>query len=151
MLQWMQVFFRNIGIFVVGIILGVFILYLSDRSPPVVIHGYSLGKVAYIVGEPLTIDWNLERDVSRQCDLTLYAEIIDSDKNRYTYDKQTVPAHLLSLRDDMSPSVSKVVRTIPDNMSQGIAHYNVLLEYVCNPTHRLWPIRIPLSAQFVIQ
>lgn len=149
-MQWLHTFFKNIGLFVSGIFLGLILLYLSDRSPPVAVHGYSLSKPAYEIGEVLKVDWNLTRDTVRECDATVYAEVIDSQKNKFVYEPKHIPAEILSLRDNMSPKISKVVRQIPENLSSGIAHYNVVLEYQCNPTHKVWPIRVPLTAQFVI-
>lgn len=150
-MSWLHTFFRNVGLMVTGIVLGVFLLYVSDRAPPITVNGYSLSEPSYYVGEPLQIDWNLDRDITRYCDLTIYAEVIDSENNKWVYEPKYVPAEILQMRDDVSPKVSKVVRQIPYNLSSGIAHYNVVLEYECNPVHQVWPIRVPLSAQFVIE
>lgn len=149
-MEWLHTFFKNVGLFVTGILIGIVILFLSDRSPPVTVHGYSLSDASYHVGEPLKIDWNLERDITRDCDCTIYSEVIDSEGNKYSYETQHIPSELLKVRGKSSPGISKVVRQIPYNLSSGIAHYHVVLEYKCNPTHSLWPIRVPLTAQFVI-
>lgn len=123
----------------------------ADREPPFAITGPVQVENAR-AGEKMRIVAPVRRDVDRDCHVTWVRYIIDGQHVRHDF---LEPERFMSaegLRQQhaaMGPYLRLAV-DIPRGAAPGQSSYQVSLEYVCNPTHWIVPIRVHMRVDFEV-
>lgn len=119
----------------IGLVLSVpAALMWVDRDPPVRRISSSVETPAVRAGGELVVRYVIDRQ--RDCETTVERTLIDGDGEMYVLDS----ARRTSNGPTGMRSYKRVV-PIPAGAAPGAARYRVVTAYVCNPMHRLWPIK----------
>jgi hypothetical protein len=133
-----------IGAFMLAIFLVAAIKWSGEDTAPFALLNYE--APAFVVGQNLVVKADVRRDVSRSCSFrstkTLYdghgVKLVEYPELRLS--ASTLHSRTLMFKDKLSLSVPT-----PEGMSPGPVVLKVLLEYECNPLHRVWPIQVRLE------
>lgn len=123
-----------------------------DRDPPIRIFAQFAGPVpAGVPGSEVRFSFPVERDLERDCSLSVQRWIVDSAGQQRLYGpEQTISPTGLRLRDKLNPDRLELTINVPETLSSGRAHLLTEASYVCprNLTTLVYPIRVSFSWPF---
>lgn len=125
--------------------------WATDREPPFAITGPVVVKNAQ-AGQQFSFVAPVRRDIERDCDVSWTRFIVDGLGVRHDFLEKTRSMSadgIRNLQSDMGPYLRLSV-PIPQGAAPGRASYQNALEYVCNPTHWLVPIRVHMRIDFEV-
>lgn len=139
----------RIGLCFAGAVVAAAGWLAADRVPP-----YTALEYAATDGPPLgavTLVGRVVRDVDRDCEVTAVRYMDDAIGRRYLMSgpQYFSPAAARAL-NARSPGVVQFTAVVPGTATPGDAKHVVDLTYVCNPTHRVWPVRLTVEYAFRI-
>jgi hypothetical protein len=110
-------------------------LWVSDRDPPIRYSGVRALAPTVEQGGTIGVEFDVFRE--RICPVTVRRWLYDSASTRHSIPSFTTGLELLAGRE-----VYQRLITVPPGAATGHAQYQVVLDYACNPVHRLlnWPI-----------
>ena len=130
---------------ITAVIFAPLIWWIADRSPPVIFEGYDLFPPKVRPGE--TIYRVVKVNRLRHCITDPDTVMIDGAKVRWQFDEPP----LLS-PGPLGHDSYKRPMVIPMQANPGTAEIRVSATYVCNPIHKIWPIKViaePLTFEIV--
>jgi hypothetical protein len=130
--------------------LGQIAAWAWDREPPFKLIGYSVERPVH-VGGPLRITLAVQRDLTRQCDVTVSRWIVDGRKFLIYLPQLAMDAHAIASLEQSSKDENRILLQMPDDAAPGNASYVTTLSYVCNPVHRFLPVRFSYEIPFVLE
>jgi hypothetical protein len=101
-------------------------------------------------GEQVQIVAKVSRDVSRGCASDMSRYIFDGRGTRWDEQTRHFSADTIELMSKQSPDMLRVSVTVPLDAYPGAASVVSDLEYRCNITHAVWPIRSSVVMPFTI-
>lgn len=111
---------------------------LSDNQPP---YSYIIEK-SYVIPNPsqaghqVTVHWELK--VNRLCAGVIVRTIVDAKTGaKVSYD----PTPSLSTMRMQDTSLERTF-FLPEGAQPGPKLYRANAEYICNPLHRIWPLKV---------
>jgi len=128
-------FLDVLALAVVLVVFAPLIWWVTDRSPPVNIMGYGIFPPTVKAGETVFRVIKVER--FRICETDPDTVIVDGAKVRWNYEE---PALIAPGRLGIDEYKRPVV--IPMQAAPGPAEMRTSATYICNPVHRIWPIRV---------
>jgi hypothetical protein len=123
----------------IAVCLGQIAAWSLDRDPPIRLIGYSVERPVH-PGGPLRITLAVQRDLSRQCDVTISRHLVDGRGFRYYLPQIAMDASAIEALERSSKDENRILLQMPDDAAPGRAQYVSALSYACNPVHRLWPV-----------
>lgn len=123
-----------------------------DRSPPIRLfaeQGYPVPAAHR--GEEVKFSFPIDRDLDRNCDLTVQRWIVDSSSERREYGPVREVSHAgIVNRELLDPDRLRIAIVVPPTLAIGRAHLLTEAAYSCsrNLTTYLWPIRMSFSWPF---
>lgn len=126
-------------------------LYWSiDRNPPLSING-RITAPRVIPGGTALLEIPVMRETWRNCSTQFRKYLTDSKGEEFDYGiEQVISADSLM---DMERRAGPWIKTsihIPLTTSAGFANLAIDASFVCNPIHRIWPIRSILNIPIVV-
>jgi hypothetical protein len=127
--------------------LGQVLVWAFDREPPLRLVGYAVERPVH-PGGPLRITLAVERDMRQACDVQITRYIIDGRGFRFYLPQIGLDAHAISELHATTRDENRILLQMPDDAAPGEARYGNALSYVCNPVHKLWPVRVAFEVPF---
>lgn len=110
-----------------------------DRKLPFELRGYSITAVPR--GGLAVLEAQVVRDTKRNCAATFNRYILDSAGTRFDLTGvQYSTAAAIKQIEHSSPGRLRVAVEVPDNASVGPAKVVTAVEYICNPSQRIFPL-----------
>jgi len=128
-------FLDVLALAVVLVVFAPLIWWITDRTPPVRFIEYGIFPPTVRAGETVYRIIKLER--LRLCETDPDTVIIDGAKVRWNYEEPPLIAPGSIGVDEYKRPV-----VIPLQASPGPAEMRTSASYICNPIHRIWPIKI---------
>lgn len=128
---------------------GQIAVWALDRTPPFAMLSYyapptQRGTVLHLTGEVM-------RDVERGCGVIFSRHLIDAQGYRIDLTtSQRMSAAALTDMDRVMPQKLFLAVHIPAYTSPGRARLATVLQYECNPLHRIWPIPVEMTIDFEV-
>jgi len=120
---------------VVAVVFAPLIWWITDRTPPVRFIEYGIFPPTVRPGETIYRVIKVER--FRICETDPDTVIVDGARVRWNYEEPPlISPGPLGFDEYRRPVV------IPLQASPGVAEMRTSATYVCNPVHRIWPIRV---------
>lgn len=141
--RWSLAHPKTLLLFAAMLPLLAFMYFFYDRDPPTIITGVPAIPRAR-VGEEVTINVPMDRDLGRNCSVSITRSIVDSSlQNTILVPHQEIGPQGLRLRDEMDEHYFHVKFTIPVGLPSGRAHLLTDASWMCgkNPTTWVMPIR----------
>ena len=111
----------------------------SDRAPPFqVLEVYPAAARA---GEYVTIVANVRRDLHRKCDAIASRSVFDGRGTRFDEQTRRFTRETIEKMGRESPGILRVSVKIPGEAAPGSGSVVSDLDYQCNITHAIWPIK----------
>lgn len=127
----------------------VLVSWAFDRKPPFELYSYEASSPR--AGETLEFVAHVRRDIPRDCSVSFSRHMFDSTGARLDIQASTLMTpQALSMLDKVTPDHLKLRVPIPAGAASGPAQFVTSLEYVCNPLHTIWPIRVQMQANFEV-
>lgn len=111
--------------------------WVSDREPPTAIVAVDVMTPTVPPGGELRINYRLHR---WRADCAIHADRVIIDSRRAQYSLPDVDFAASPSQRTGEDSTTSIV-PIPPNIAQGLAEYRAITTFVCNPSHRIWPIK----------
>ena len=130
---------------VVAIVFAPLVWWVADRSPPIELTGWAALPPEVKPGD--TIYRVIRVNRLRVCETDPDTLVIDGAKVRWHFEEPKIVAPGKIGADEYRRPV-----VIPMQASPGSAEMRVSSTFVCNPVHRIWPIRMvhePLKFKIV--
>lgn len=109
--------------------------WIADRTPPVDMLEYSVFPAEVQAGQTVYRVLKVERH--RLCEVDPDTIIIDGAKVRWQFEEPPILAPgMIGIDEYKRPVV------IPLQAAAGQAEMRTSATYVCNPIHRIWPIKV---------
>lgn len=121
-----------------------------DRSPPFAITG-PVVVTGGEVGKEVRFSADVRRDLDRECDVSFSRFIIDGAGYRHdiiTKGPATMSAKAIREQDGLMNHRLLITVITPPGGVPGDAVYLTNLDYICNPTHHIKPIRVVIVIPF---
>ena len=115
-------------------------LLAADREPPFTLSdGYTV-PANPVAGQEYRFSWIIIPKRVRACDGTVRWNIIDKEELLWTTPPQ--PSLFVELEGTQPRRVVGRGRTLPSGIGSGEAKFQSSIEFVCNWTHKFWPILV---------
>lgn len=124
--------------------------WVIDRQPPFSTLGASYLPPIY-PGSPMRLVLEVRRDKSRSCAVTGSRWVQDRDGARFYLESLDLSADAVSDLETSTPDQAIILFDVHRSAVKGPASYHADLQYVCNPLHHVWPIRVESLARFLIE
>jgi len=118
----------------VAVVFGPTIWWMADRTPPIELVAYSVFPPQVKPGETVFRVISLNR--KRQCEVEPQTILIDGGRVRWVFEDKTI-----SIPGPIGPDQYKRPVVIPLQALPGQAELRTVTEFVCNPIHKIWPIK----------
>lgn len=132
------------------IILAWLIYWSIDRTPPLSING-RITVPRVVPGGSASLEIPVMRETWRNCSTQFRKYLIDSEGVEFDYGiEQLISAESLA---DMERRAGPWIRTsihVPPNTHAGFANLAIDASFVCNPLHRIWPIKTILNIPIIV-
>lgn len=126
------------------------VIWAFDRDPPFLVKAAGITPPSY-PGGPLLVQGDVERDISRDCNLETHHWIEDSRGYRHYLPVVVIPAESIRrLEQEISPGRTAFSAVIPLTITLGKAVYHAENRYICNPVHLIWPISVITRIPFEV-
>lgn len=124
-----------LAFFVVAIVFAPLIWWIADRTPPVEFISYGVMPDKVRPGD--TVYRVIRVNRIRLCETDPDTIIIDGAKVRWQFEEPSLLSPgPLGIDEYRRPVV------IPMQASPGVAEMRTSATYICNPVHRIWPIKV---------
>ncbi|WP_066339281.1 hypothetical protein [Azohydromonas lata] len=131
----------------IGLCLGQITVWGLDREPPFKLQGYAVERPVH-PGGPLRITLSVARDLRQSCDVQITRYIVDGGGFRFYMPQIGLDAHAIAELQSSSRDENRILIQMPEDAAPGDARFGNALSYVCNPIHRLWPVRVAFEVPF---
>jgi hypothetical protein len=118
----------------VAVVFGPAIWWMADRSPPIELVEYSVFPPKVKPGETVYRVIKLNR--LRRCEVEPQTILIDGGRVRWVFEDRTI-----SIPGPLGPDEYKRPVVVPLQALPGPSELRTTTEFVCNPIHRIWPIK----------
>lgn len=129
------------------LVLCQFVVWAFDRTPPFKLIGYAVERPVH-PGGPLRITLGVERDLRQSCDVQITRYIVDGRGFRFYLPQIGLDAHAIAELQTSTRDENRILIQMPEDAAPGEARFGNALSYVCNPVHKLWPVRVAFEVPF---
>lgn len=129
-----------IGMFFVLLAIGQIIFWGVDRSVPFRIVSYVSNPA--LPGDTVIFHAKVKRDLQRHCSVTYSRMFHDSAGSWFdiTPGRQMMSTDAINALNQRTPDSLILSVTVPPKAAPGKGSLVSVLDYVCNPTHLLYPV-----------
>ena len=145
--------FQLLGI---GVLLLIGAMALETRDPPFDILPHQATRAQ--AGQWVELDLPVRRDLGRKCSVTYTRVLVDSDGSRFDLAGGGETPDGIRRIEAKNPGRLRLMLLMPppkvdgrSGIDPGSADLITHREYVCNPVHKLWPIRSTTVARLYVQ
>lgn len=133
----------------IAICLGILGTWSLDRTPPIKLLS-SIDSQA-LPGSYIVIHAKVKRDLTRHCAVDYSRYMYDGAGVRYDLQgTTTLTEEAIQLTDKITPDALRLGFVVPQSAHPGPASLVSVLEYRCNPLHRIWPIEMVFTMPFTV-
>lgn len=125
-------------------------LWASDRHPPFTMTAYTAPPVK--AGQSVIVKAKVIRELDRDCSVTYSRMLFDSSGSRFdiTPGAQLMTAEALEDLNRRSPNSLVFSVVIPPQATPGVGALITVMNYVCNPIHKLYPVSVLMTVDVPI-
>jgi hypothetical protein len=134
-----------IGIFLIFGALAQVIVWSLDRSPPFVMVSYTSKPTK--AGDVVIFRATVKREMHRHCSVTYSRMFYDSSGSRYDITEGAQIMNSIALDDQNRRTPDSLILSVkvPSAATPGVGVLITVLDYECNPVHKLYPIPVLLT------
>ena len=134
-----------VGCIFVLLAIGQIIAWSVDRRIPFRMISYVANPT--LPGDTLIVRANVQRDLQRRCSVTYSRMFHDASGARFdiTPGVQMMTADALDDLNRRTPDTLILSVTVPPKAAPGKGALISVLDYVCNPTHQLYPVSMLMT------